>query len=272
MRSMNTPGYQQADKRLSHTLRVWAQHGAQSVQMPHTYAAAMAATSVGDALKDSRLPWPAFEVQVPPGLITTPYGDVVSAFLVDQSLGWTKPIWTGENAGRNLVAIYVAGVAIHFVNDTTLSGLLDADDQSAFDQYDMPEDDVGAGWLAKQKRIWTVVKQLLAGVVLSIEQARNESPSAYGPRPLRAKHNALRANTFVLGKPLKLDCRADVAAYLAGTRHAVPRVCTIVRGHWCRQPHGPERSLRKVIWRKPHPRGHGPMIVRPIVIGNGAQP
>lgn len=260
------PAVDEPSKRLLHMLRLWAQSGAQSVVLPNSLAAALASTSVGDALDGAKLPWTAFEIPIPPGLVPTEAGDVTSVFVGDLSQGWKSKLWQGANERRIFTACYVAGPYCAFVTAESVAELLSPDDISQFDDY-VIDDALPDTSLARERRIWTVLKQLVAGVVLTVEQCRAETPAAYAPRALRVKRERVNPNAFVIGKPLKLDCRNDVREYVLGRKRSAPRVCTIVRGHWVRQPHGPGQSLRRVQWRKPHPRGHGSMLVRPVSIG-----
>lgn len=49
--------------------------------------------------------------------------------------------------------------------------------------------------------------------------------------------------------------KGETASAAAGTTGAKPMVRFMVRGHWRRQPHGPEKQDRKLIWIRPHYKG-----------------
>lgn len=86
-------------------------------------------------------------------------------------------------------------------------------------------------------------------------------------RDLRAKERKARASnaareargeptswTYVLGGNVRVDVRSAVRDYVE-RGGSPPSVQSLVRGHWKRQPHGPELSLRKWIHVEPYWRG-----------------
>lgn len=243
-------------------LRVWALNGAQSVQMPHTYAAALCATETRQALGGSRMPWPAFEIQVQPGCIPTKHGDVSAIFVAEGTHESSGVKWTGEYASyRRLSVIYFAGIAHGHNSFGDLANLSEELDEESY------ANEHGTG-LAFENRLWTVITRLVGGVILSIEQARSQCITAFSGRSkLVTKRDRVKPTTWALGKPLKLDCRESVAAYLGGAKRSAPSVTTLVRGHWTHQPHGPGGALRRLQWRQPHWRGAGPILVRDVRIG-----
>lgn len=62
-------------------LHLWALNGAQSVIMPDTYAAALMATDALGALELAHMPWPTFEIRVPPGVLYSSTGELTSIFV-----------------------------------------------------------------------------------------------------------------------------------------------------------------------------------------------
>jgi hypothetical protein len=244
-------------------LRTWARSGAQSVQLPHTYAAALAASDVGKAIETSKLPWDCFEVLVPAGLVplVDPNDEIVSLFCCRTPKNDDAIDASVERIG---VCYMSSKGMLSFANFETIGQLVDTKDVEVFDQA------LEEGTLSnaeRELRVWEVLRRLLAGIILHVEAARADHPGSFAGKELRLKRDQIRPNTWTVGSPLKLDvdCTNLVRNYVQGTRGSI-HVTTIVRGHWAHQPHGPNHSLRKLIWRKPHQRGDGPMLVRPVVL------
>jgi hypothetical protein len=233
------------------TVNLWRACGLQSVRMPHTFAAALMATDLGDAVHDVHMPWPGFEIQVPSGLLLSPRGAPVHSIVVASV---ERACFVGMHDDHG---------STWYRDDDSLAAIARADappcsgSESLGDLFS-PE---------LEKRSWRLVQRLVAGVALSIAAERASKPGAYAARPRREKHGLPRANEFVLGKPLKLDCRQAIRDFLQGKRATSPTVTTLVRGHWRHQTHGPHHSLRRLQWIQPFFRGEGPLLVRPTHIG-----
>jgi len=253
---------QEANEMCSTALSIWKECGLQSVRLPHTYAAALMATDAAEALRGQELPWPAFEIQVPPGLLTSSTGhEVFSIIVCRQAIdGATLYVYGTHDAGGFMS--YAARVALDRVgvyrSDETLT--VQDDLRALFD-------------LKLEARVSTMVGRLIGGVVLAIAAARSSAPGSlsYVARPRREdKRGVPRTNDFVLGHPLKLDCRQAIRDFLEGRRSSSPTVTTLVRGHWRHQPHGPNREQRRLQWIQPFFRGEGPLLVRPTHIGGAS--
>jgi hypothetical protein len=75
--------------------------------------------------------------------------------------------------------------------------------------------------------------------------------------------------TFQVGKPVSVDCREALRAYVLGQRRGPVTVQWLVRGHWRNQPCGPGLTDRKGIWIMPHWKGpaDAPINLRPHLVG-----
>jgi hypothetical protein len=74
---------------------------------------------------------------------------------------------------------------------------------------------------------------------------------------------------YVLGAPIKIDCRPAIREYLEGTgSRRAPAVRFLVRGHWKRVAHGPKHSLRKWQVIEPYWKNNvsRTTLVRPTVL------
>jgi hypothetical protein len=97
-----------------------------------------------------------------------------------------------------------------------------------------------------------------------------------GSRPSLARTPGMPdIQTYVLGKPLQINCRQAIVDYLEGntTSRNSPTVQTLVRGHWKHQPYGPGLTARKLIHIEPYWRGPdgAPILIRPTHLSRGAQ-
>ncbi len=247
-------------------LREWAKYGAQSVQMPDTYAAALMMTDARAAITpETRLPWPAFEIILPQGLIHSATGPVQNVIVARRP---PEVRTRGAAVQHEYFAMYTEAIASACHTFHTLENMVQPEDAPGFLGYhSAPE---GRTYQPDiELRIWQCLGRVIGGVLLAIENARQERPASYPQAPAKVKHHKqrgaeLRANTWQLGKPLKLDLRPQIREFISGKHGGggVPSVRTMVRGHWKRQVHGPGRSLRKNVEIQPYFRGDGPALIR----------
>lgn len=240
-------------------LQQWGLAGAQSVQMPETFTAALMATDCGHALEDDdKLPWPAFEIMIPPKLLATDTGGIYSVIVT------TVPEWARGGHPERLLVVYLddsgcAGTSTF----GTLREMISVGNEKASD-YHMADELVGHVDEDQEKRVWMMLGRLIGGVLLLIYQARTEKKGAYAPQPRRTKRDQIKPNVFQLGKPLKLDCRLAIREFVAGGGRGSPNVTTWVRGHMKNVVQGKGRANRVLRWIQPYQRGEGPMLVRPV--------
>lgn len=244
-------------RRSAEVISRWAKHAMQSVQMPATFEAALMATDSSAALVGEHLPWPAFEIQVSPGLQTLGDGEVVSVLVAA-----IEPL-PGDPAS----------VALELYDSNGNYNVSVYGSLSDLSHMDTAEHDTESGpsdawtWDVEQvKRVWLVLGRLVGGVVLAINQARETDGGAY-PLLVKRKRGELWATTHQLGRPLKLDCRQAVRDYVSGLRGRELTTQHLRRGHWRNQAHGPGSALRRRQWIQPCWVGEGPTLVRPVMIG-----
>lgn len=132
---------------------------------------------------------------------------------------------------------------------------------------------------AEDDRIFVLLGRLLIGLCLTLSDPRKVREARH------TKHKS-RAGTAGAKKPLPITRNFVVEAVTTlRVREALqefvqkgppkkqpghsPTVRSLVRGHWKMQPHGPGRSLRKLIFREPYwsPRDESlPAVTREFVV------
>lgn len=267
------PACDVATQRMVVGLRAWAKLGAQRVVMPETYCAAIAATDTRGCLADARMPWPAFEIVIPPSLGLMSSGEPTTSLLVYDvrvpECG-TKSMPVLLAGGNNWLTICAsAGRVYSYMTFPSVAGLgeFEADTFSKLRDHSHPDLEIDA---QSEKRFWIVASRIVGGVMLAIEAAKRTGQSSYSPKPPRVKHGSVRPNSFALGSPLKIDCRESIADFVQGRRRSAPSVTTLVRGHWTHQPYGPGAQLRRLQWIQPYWRGAGPILMRDVHVGDRA--
>jgi len=275
--------YQRSDLRTDDalamlSLEAWMDHGLQSVQMPARFQAALMATDAREALDDGEpLPWPAFEIQVDRNLLraSSPVFSVLVARAPAHIL-IRDPIRGGLYPPGQIIVLYVEEAGPTTANFApTLKALFDPELQANEAQrglaYQRMNDLERAAVLkvAHERRLWTMIARLVAGVVLTINEERDRNPLAFGGgRPAARREHTAKPMTWKLGKPLELDVRRAVSDYVNGTRSEL-RTQHLRRGHWRRQPFGVGRLQRRRQWIEPAWVGSGPRLLRPVRLGLG---
>jgi hypothetical protein len=246
-------------QRIMLVTHAWGYYGAQSVVMPHTYAAALMATDAHNAIGGQQLPWPTFEIQVPPGLLLSSHGEVFNILVCE------IPPWVTLAPMLRSVKYFV------IYNDTCSTG------QRCYDSLEAlfgDEFTKGSGTYVTEplnelfsedheNRLWSMITRLVAGVVLAVTMARSEKPAVYAAGPKREKHGTLKANVHKLGQAVTIDCRQAIRDYVGGTRRNELTVSTLVRGHWRNQAYGERWSQHRLQWIQPFFKGAGPLTQRP---------
>lgn len=87
--------------------------------------------------------------------------------------------------------------------------------------------------------------------IAKLKEARKSKGKNFGKGRL---HKLESDRTYIVGSAVHVD--RDQAEYgRSGGVYAAVKFRSVVRGHWRRQPYGPKRAKRKMIWIKPHSRG-----------------
>lgn len=251
----------------------WAVHAFQKLMTTHTYAAALMCSDPSkEVLTDLEVPYLAFMVHVPNGLLTIEGED---GTMID----YTRILLTCQAGfnGHAFLTVYDPSAPKSSTGRTfthganTLADLL-FDDAKEW----LGVEDVKLTTPTKEQRVTRLAKRLVAGLLLAMQHQDN-----FKSRKVVARTNRERGvkepehRITIIGKPLKIDCRSHIREYLSGKtrRVAPPSVQTIVRGHYKRQVIGVGRMGRKVIWVEPYWRGdeNAPILTRPkLLAGPGS--
>lgn len=251
----------------------WVNYGMQSVHMPATFEAALMATTYEHVLDDLELPWPAFEIQLGAGLVRSTTGTVYSVIV---SAIPSDVIIVGPYAYRNRFTVcqYDEGGICTSAPHKQLSELLDPENHNPSRSGPYMADafpwEIAAYSQDVDTRVGTLVARVIAGTILTINNARREHRDAYGSRQPKLSHgDMLQPRSVKLGRPLEIDCREPVRAFMAGDRRNAPSVRHLRRGHWRHQPHGPRHELKRLQWIQPCwvNADSETLLVRPTHIG-----
>lgn len=223
----------------------WARGGFPRVELGHKLCASLMATSMGsEVIPEIVVPWPAFAILVPSGLIDAEdsalmLNDLTCAHALYAD-GRVRLIASAENlsvwsgAARNLAALGEPGGAAGKNPDFVAT---------PFDARDL--------------RALQMIDRLFLGVcaLLSSPDEQKEIAKRFGQVKNRRRSSPFpEAWTYRLKRDVTFDARALVRDYVAGGGRS-PTVQSHVRGHWRRQHWGPEMSLVKWIQVEPYWRG-----------------
>lgn len=223
------------------------------------HASALMCSRLAAVEESIRLPWDAFVITLPPGLLS--YGpDEVANIAVHGYPGQTKVFGLiGDGA-------------------TSISCSLPPFPRPPNEARDGPKDEeelpLGvARWVTDSEEVkrWRdLVERLLVGTCLEFAYRASDGKANGGVRTnQRPPGFQPKLTSFVLKRPISIDCSGAVREYLKGDRERMATVQTLVRGHWKMQPHGTGRDQRKLIFVEPYWRGPdgAPIAVRPHLAG-----
>ena len=218
----------------------------------------MLATQVPyEVLADVIPPWPAFQIDVPDGLLCgaedAEERDVKTIFVAQGDDRWS----------------YLVTRA-----DDTVSGRQDvrADEmvRESLSNETTPGDPFPAN-VDAEDRLLAMIGRLIVGVCLELSSPNVDVKRVgrgHGDWERRTKRGSplpIGPRIFRLGRDVKIDVRRAVRDYIRGGGSS-PTVQSLIRGHWKLQAHGPRHSLRKRIHVEPYWRGpeDGPVLIRAV--------
>lgn len=253
----------------------WVDGACRTIITTDRYFSAMAATSIGpDAILDLRVPWPAFVVEVPPGLLVAPdgseYRHIVCAQFMDldveqapgsQSVYALVQIHTERHESAKVIAASRIGTLAALLAEPPRGGWgMDGDYFSRALEFEAAED-----------AIQDMCFRAVVGLLFTMQHTTNFRARPYPAATRGNLRSAPPPHRMVLvGSPLKLDCRQAIREAAGGRRgRGAPSVQTLVRGHIKRQVVGHGRRGRKVVWIEPYWRGpeDAPILSRPYRVG-----
>ena len=249
----------------------WVDGGCRMLTTSSEYFASMAATKVApDVGLELRIPWPAFVVEIPKGLLVASDGAEYRYLIAAQFRGVAAQF--GDRVTEHdfaYVALYQEdgeGACLHSYTHGTLA------DCAALE--DLPfQVDAWPGLSAANgdEAILNMARRAVIGLLLTMQHTTNFRAKAYtGVTRGQYRDTPPPHRVIFIGKPLRIDCSQAVRDAAAGRRSA-PSVQTLVRGHVKRQVFGPGRVGRKVVWIEPYWRGpeDAPILSRPYRVDGG---
>jgi hypothetical protein len=232
---------------LAHFAAKWAVHAFQRMQTSHTFAAAMMATHTSpECADDLEIPWSAFMVHVPNGLLVV-----------------------GPNEYSRLLCVTYEDVAeLHMVAANSPEG--GAAQLRTASLAELLLDDPKP--TTALERASLLARRLITGLLFARQNKRNSKERVVrASRSFREgrRHEEPEHRIVVVGHPLTIDCREAIASYLqtgryerltpggegGGVRRGPPVVQTLVEGHRKQQVCGVGRHGRKTIWVESYWRG-----------------
>lgn len=271
-------------------LGAWYDAGFPKVIVDATFAASLMSTSLTKEVATSVIPpWPAFFVELPESVLqyTTKRGIsypvdhlFVFSFGPKENLTWAISVYAGL---WEMWAIPHASTADLVARDEAQEDrILDVGLKAITDQKSIEENLQHAHLTGlnpeevhrvfqSNARLGGLAQRLVAGICLAMSDPANIrqlKPKLKMSLKPKSQRGVPLTRTFVLGRPVAVDCRGPVRAYAEGREGSVPKVQVLVRGHWKMQAHGKGLALRKPIHVEPYWRGpeEAPIPIRPHVV------
>jgi hypothetical protein len=244
----------------------WAACGFPQIEMGHKFAAALLVSEVTkEALESLRMPWGAFLIEVPDGLLFLHDSQQNKPVSLRRILVADMPNGHGNWA---YVAFTSSAVSIWRFGATApelLPPMEVAVQDSAFPDHSTVE------VTDEDQMVSALIGRLIINTCLAISMPdmTKEAGSGHATWARTKDPGRMRGDVrrFRIGKPVAIDLREHVNRYIRRERGKV-EVRSLVRGHFKRQHYGAGNALVKVIWREPFWRGPegADVLIRPHVI------
>jgi len=236
----------------------WVDQGCPRVVFDSKYASLLMATDVGRDMVDKIVfPWKAFLLEMPEGLLS---------------------ITDAEDVLHGIRKVYVHVMRAERHDFDTLNVVAMTEHGLQLWRHGLKPEELttakvcGAGnWDfgfktdSRDDRVLNLVGRLVISMCVAMSDPDNYRKQKPGRKKKGRRTNGKpktktselpEIQTFVIGRPTKINCRQALVDYVEGrgTRKS-PTVRFLVRGHWKFQPYGPGRSLRKLIQIEPYWKG-----------------
>ena len=236
------------------TAACWSACAFPQVTITHKLAASLMATDVpAELLPDVPLPWPAFLLVPPDGLLEIDGQPLRAICLIDGHAHMTGLPWlrAGGLLSDHRFSLYAFGSSRVWHGSADSLGELLTEPRAGSRSG-------GAGTLI-EGRVAHMIGRLLVGALVELDAAEHRAAVQRGapaPKIAKGREPEPRAWVFELRRDVRVDVRAYVRDYIAGTGsgHA-PSVQVLVRGHRKRQVCGKGRADRRWIHVEPYWRG-----------------
>jgi hypothetical protein len=241
----------------------WVDQGAPRLVVDDKFASLLMATNIGEGCSDLVIPpWKAFMIEVQNKLLCTTiegkqtYIDRILVQRVERakdSYAWN--IFT-LNPDTDMI---------------TSSLLVPVDKLCSTDWHDLEFE--GKELHEDGPRVLTLVNRLVTSLCLALSDptiSREQKKTKGRGQKFRFNRGTPTIRTFIIGRPVTVDCRPAVREYLSDTKKksSTLDVQSLVRGHWKNQAYGTKHSLRKLIHIEPYWKGpeDSQILLRPMIV------
>lgn len=232
----------------------WVDQACPRVVIDAKYAALLMSTDIGEEMLKSVLPpWKAFLIEIPPGLIE---------------------IKNDIDGGNQLESILRIQVHYVLLPDGTNAWHIIATTENYLQlwRHKVPTAELckvnkksevlwehGTKVLRRDNRALALIGRLIGSACIAMSDPSNirEQKPSKG-RSKKRKRVSPDVRTFIVGKPVAINCRQAILDYMnngRGKKGSNPTVQFLVRGHWKHQPYGPKGSLRRLTQIEPYWKG-----------------
>jgi len=245
----------------------WCDYGFPIVDVGQRLGASMMCTRMSkEVAEEIRLPWRCFAIRFP-GIIES----IDSLFVLGSwsGKGGVQLMWLGSEMMSYGCEPSLSEYAdLEFVRSDPEEHL----DPSLLETFPGWE---GKELLSTHAKLTKMSGRLLLGVcaeMTGFDRVISAGPPK-GPRSVKIKRGSPvpRYWSFKLSRPVKVDLRSEVSAYMAGTRGKKLSLQHCVCGHWKWQRCGKDNEQRKWIHVEPYWRGpdDAPIALRPHHLSKG---
>lgn len=274
----------------------WAMSGYPTVTMGHRTAAALMATKMRgqDAVDFVKIPWPAFAIRIPPGLllieedgglrdanvlfVTAMEREEIdadaSSFGTEPGSRWWYKLYASSNTHR---PAWMADAAAGFFDGITLWGfntpLFHMAEQGNIDEIHGYERWDTRVPVEVDKRTEGLVRSLILGTCIHLsgdprERSERALASGFEIKERKSKYRESdelpQYNLFELTSNIRVNLHHEIREYVEHGGNRKPTVQTLAAGHWKRVAYGPGHSQRRLQHILPYWRGdpNAPISVR----------
>jgi hypothetical protein len=237
----------------------WAHDGfPRVIAGSHKYAASLMCTRITeDVVEDIPIPWKAFMVVVPQGLLQHGANnyDRIYWHTIEAEDGSTSiTIDIDSSDGQAPILCHRAvGTSVKetlFLDPFAQKSNLVFTDCEGNDHCG---DELAATW---EKKIHLLSSRLVFGLLCGMAYGTRFTSKETNAKHVGTSREAPKHRVVVVGGPIDVDCRPAIHQYMAThQKHSAPSVQTLVRGHYKRQVVGMLRSGRRIVWIQPYWRG-----------------
>jgi hypothetical protein len=229
----------------------WAMSGYPTITLTHKTAAALMATTVSPEIANEMVhaPWPAFVVRLPTPLLycgPDEPGTLIGA--MQSGEGWAYWMECESERTAPMLGLAMSARDIACEGDVMIVQTKDDENQNG------PVSD----FVARNERLY---RTLILGLCLQLSDPQLRASCDRGTatrKPPRVKGRPQDTLPTYRSFDLRLAVKVDVLEAVRGYIHhggGHPKVQSLVRGFFRKQPHGVKSSLRKTIWIEPYWRG-----------------